>query len=25
MAKKGYTYKMILTHYYPGCTIEKAY
>ena len=25
MAKKGYTYEMILTHYYPGCTIEKAY
>jgi len=25
MAKKGYTYEMILAHYYPGCTIEKAY
>lgn len=25
MAKRGYTYRMILTHYYPGCTIEKMY
>jgi stage II sporulation protein D len=25
MAKRGYTYRMILAHYYPGCTIEKAY
>jgi len=25
MAKKGYTYTMILSHYYRGCTIEKAY
>lgn len=25
MAKRGYTYEMILRHYYPGCTMEKAY
>ena len=25
MAKRGYTYRMILAHYYPGCTIEKMY
>jgi stage II sporulation protein D len=25
MARKGYTYKMILSHYYPGCTVAKAY
>ncbi|MDH3217776.1 MAG: SpoIID/LytB domain-containing protein, partial [Candidatus Krumholzibacteria bacterium] len=25
MSKKGYTYKMILSHYYPGCTVERAY
>ncbi len=25
MAKKGYTYKMILKHYYPGCQVTKAY
>jgi stage II sporulation protein D len=25
MARKGYTYKMILTHYYPGCVVAKAY
>ncbi len=25
MAKKGYTYKMILKHYYPGCQVIKAY
>jgi stage II sporulation protein D len=25
MAKKGYTYKMILKHYYPGCRVTKAY
>jgi stage II sporulation protein D len=25
MAKSGYTYKMILTHYYPGCRIVSSY
>ncbi len=25
MSKKGYTYKMILEHYYPGCRVVKAY
>ncbi len=25
MAKKGYTYRMILGHYYPGCDVVKAY
>ncbi len=25
MAKKGYTFKMILEHYYPGCEVVKAY
>ena len=25
MAKRGYTYQMILSHYYPGCSLEKAY
>jgi stage II sporulation protein D len=25
MAKKGYTYKMILEHYYPGCEVVKTY
>ncbi|MFQ5510360.1 MAG: SpoIID/LytB domain-containing protein [Candidatus Krumholzibacteriia bacterium] len=25
MARKGYTYQMILSHYYPGCTVEKMY
>jgi stage II sporulation protein D len=25
MARKGYTYTMILKHYYPGSTVEKAY
>ena len=25
MSKKGYTYKMILDHYYPGCSVVKAY
>ncbi|MEE9270548.1 MAG: SpoIID/LytB domain-containing protein [Candidatus Krumholzibacteria bacterium] len=25
MANRGYTYQMILTHYYPGCTVEKMY
>jgi len=25
MAKKGYTYRMILEHYYPGCEVVKAY
>jgi len=25
MAKQGYTYEMILTHYYPGCTMQKVY
>ncbi len=25
MAKSGYTYKMILSHYYPGCRVISAY
>lgn len=25
MAKKGYTYQMILRHYYPGCDVMRAY
>lgn len=25
MAKKGYTYRMILQHYYPGCDVVRAY
>lgn len=25
MAKKGYTYRMILRHYYPGCDLMRAY
>ncbi|MCZ6767075.1 MAG: SpoIID/LytB domain-containing protein [bacterium] len=25
MAKQGYTYEMILSHYYPGCTVQKVY
>lgn len=25
MAKKGYTYEMILAHYYPGCTVVRRY
>jgi stage II sporulation protein D len=25
MSRKGYTYKMILGHYYPGCNVVKAY
>jgi stage II sporulation protein D len=25
MAKKGYTYEMILEHYYPSCTVSKLY
>ncbi len=25
MSKKGYTYQMILKHYYPGCNVMRAY
>jgi len=25
MARKGYTFEMILEHYYPGCRVEKRY
>ncbi|UCG51925.1 MAG: SpoIID/LytB domain-containing protein [Candidatus Latescibacterota bacterium] len=25
MSRKGYTYKMILEHYYPGCSVVRAY
>jgi stage II sporulation protein D len=25
MAKKGYTYRMILQHYYPGCDVVRTY
>jgi len=25
MARKGYTFEMILEHYYPGCKVEKRY